>query len=186
MGRLLCFSQRQIDMKQTALFTKLIFLLLCLGFANAGLGQAMAKENSEAAKAFEKEYKKNIKLSKINDVYIPKTLGEAHRRLEKLSPPNSIAKFKMGEEKMVAEKLHFGIGRWMIVNWNFYGGSRISHLVKEKGVLHPDDMAQFILRTFHRKLNDKPLDEETLIEELSSARKKTTQDILGFQTKENH
>ena len=166
---------------------KLLFLTFCLILSSIIVqAQVMAIEDSEAAKAYEKEYQANIKLSKLNGVYIPSSLDEAYNRLKKLSPPASIAKFGQGEEKVVAEKLHFGIGRWMIVNWNFYGGSRLSHLLKKKGVKHPDDMAQFILRTFHRKLNNKPLEEESLAAELLTARKKETQEVLGFQTKENH
>ena len=166
---------------------KLLFLTFCLSFSTLMIhAQVMAVKDSAASKAYEKEYQTNIKLTKINGVYIPGSLDEAYNRLEKLSPPASIARFQIGEEKDVAEKLHFGIGRWMIVNWNFYGGSRLSHLLKQKGVKHPDDMAQFLLRTFHRKLNNKPLGEEALVDELLAARKKTAQEVLGFQTKDNH
>jgi hypothetical protein len=165
---------------------KLILIPLCLILAICAYGQVMADDNSSSAKAYQKEYNKNIKLTKINGVYIPASLEEAFSRLERLSPPASIAKFQSGEESIVAKKLHYGIGRWMINNWNFFGGSRFSHMLKIKGVVHPDDMAQFVIRTFHRHLNNKPLDEESLIQELAVARKKTAQEVLGFQTKDNH
>ena len=160
----------------------LIFSLITLSKSEA---QSLARDDSDAAKLYEKEYKKNIKLSKINGVYIPSSVEEALERLEKLSPPASIAKFSSGEEVSVSEKLHFGIGRWMIANWNFYGGSRLSHLLKSKGVVHPDDMAQYLLRSLHRKLNGNPMEEKLLIEELSMARKKLTQDVLGYQRANN-
>ncbi len=165
---------------------KLILIPICLMLSLGAYSQAMADDSSSAAKAYQKEYNKNIKLTKINGVYIPGSLEEAFSRLEKLSPPASIAKFQTGEESIVAKKLHYGIGRWMIANWNFFGGSRFSHLLKTKGIVHPDDMAQFVIRTFHRHLNNKALDEEALIDELSISRKKTTQEVLGFQTKDNH
>ena len=181
------FSYVLILSETSPTMKKLLFLSICFVFSSTLVqAQVMAVKDSEAAKTFEKEYQKNIKLSKINGVYIPSSLDEAFNRLEKLSPPASIAKFQTGEELIVAEKLHFGIGRWMMVNWNFYGGSRLSHLLKQKGVMHPDDMAQFVLRSFHRKLNNKPLEENALVEELVLARKKTTQEVLGFQTKDNH
>lgn len=140
-------------------------------------GQSKAVKGSEAEKAYLEEYNKNIKLTKIRGVYIPGTLKEAFRRLDKLTPKASVVKFATAPEKQVCKKIHFGIGRWMINNWNFYSGSRMSHYLKEKGVLHPDDMAQFILRTYHRQLNDKDLDEESLIDELAKERKKVADSL---------
>ena len=105
---------------------------------------------------------------------------EALVRIEKLSPPSAMGRFQTAPEVDVCNKLHFGIGRWMIQNWNFYTGSRISHLLKTKGVLHPDDMAQFLLRSLHRKLNNNPLDEKSLVEELAKSRKKKASEALGL------
>jgi len=159
---------------------RLILTLLLLPFLTSLYSQSVAREGSDAEIAFRKEYEKNIKLTKIAGVYIPGTVKEAHRRISKLTPKDAIAKFKAAPEKEVCKKLHFGIGKWLISNWNFYGGSRISHLLKKKGVLHPDDMAQFLLRTFHRSLNDLELDEETLVEELTKERKNNTREAFGY------
>ncbi len=118
-------------------------------------------------------YQANITKSRINDIYIPRNLKDAHRRLERETPADAKSKFKAAEDgKEVSKKLHYGIGRWMIVNWNFYEGSRLSHSIKKMGVSHPDDIAQFILRTFHNYLNERPLDEEKIIKELLTERKK--------------
>ena len=157
-----------------------LFILTTL--STSILGQGVAVEGSEAEVAYKAKYEKNIKLTKINGTYIPGTLKEAHKRITKLTPKESIAKFKSAPEKEVCKKLHFGIGRWLIINWNFYEGSRISHLLKTKGVLHPDDMAQFLLRTYHRTLNDKPLDEEVLVAELAKERKKIADEVMGRPT----
>ena len=81
------------------------------------------------------------------------------------------------EEKEVCKKLHFGIGRWMILNWNFYEGSRLSHYLKQEGLLHPDDMAQYILRTLHRHLNQLELQKENIIAELKEARMKEINEV---------
>ena len=159
---------------------RFLYLALFLTFCSAMHGQAIAEENAEAAKAYEAEYAKNIKLTKINGVYIPGNLKEAFRRLSKLSPKASIANFKSAPEKKVCQSLHFGLGRWMIENWNFYTGSRLSHYLKGLGVLHPDDMAQFLLRTYHRHLNALPLDEEALVEELAQERKKVAEEVRGY------
>lgn len=149
-------------------------------FLTAATAQSVAKEGSAAEIAYKLEYEKNIKLTKLAGVYIPGSIKEAHKRISKLTPPAAIAKFKSAPEKAVCNKLHFGIGKWLISNWNFYGGSRISHLLKEKGVLHPDDMAQFLLRTYHRSLNGLELGEEELVEELAKDRKRIAAEALGL------
>ena len=112
---------------------------------------------SNTAEEFEKQYERNIRKSRINGVYIPKDLNDAINELVKLSPPESLEKFKIVSEDIVAKKLHFGMGRWMIVNWNFYEGSRLSNYLKNLGVGHPDDMADFLIVSLHRHLNGKDL-----------------------------
>jgi hypothetical protein len=120
--------------------------------------------------AFNKQYKENIQKSRINGVYIPEDLNDAFKELRDLSNPESLNKFKLAEEMMVAKKLHFGLGRWMIYNWNFYDGSRFSNYLKEKGLSHPDDMAKFVMICFHRHLNNTDLEEDELIKVLSQDR----------------
>ncbi len=162
-----------LEMRHTILVLFTIFL------SSIVLGQGIAIEGSESEVAFKKQYEQNIRLTKLNGVYIPGSVREAHKRLSKLTPADAISKFASAPEKEVCKKLHFGIGRWMIGNWNFFEGSRLSHLLKQKGVLHPDDMAQFLLRTYHRHLNDLPLDEERLAEELAEERKKVADEVTG-------
>ena len=116
-------------------------------------------------------YKKNIKKTRINGVYIPKDIEEAFEEFIHLSAETSLDQFKIAHEESVAQKLHFGIGRWMIVNWNFYGGSRLEHLLKSKGLMHPDDMADFLIVTFHRKLNEREEKQEELIASMIEKRK---------------
>ena len=151
-------------------------LIICINLFLTGqiFSQAPASTKAE----LDSIYQVNIKLSKINGVYIPANITEAFLRLETLTPGDALEKFKLAEEKEVCRKVHFGIGRWMIVNWNFYEGSRLSHYLKEKGLLHPDDMAQFLLRTFHRHLNKKDLEQKAIIEELAEERKKTARKLI--------
>ncbi len=121
-------------------------------------------------------YAQNIKMSKLYGVYIPKDIDDAHTRISQMTPPDAIEKFKNAPDEIeVCRKLHLGIGRWMIVNWNFEEGSRLSHYLKRQGVLHPDDMAQFLLRTYYRKLNNLPEINSNIIEDLAVERKKTVE-----------
>lgn len=124
---------------------------------------AIAQNSEEDGLTFEERYELNIKKSRINGVYIPVDLEDAFNEIKALSTQEALSKFTAGEEAVVAKKLHFGIGRWMIVNWNFYEGSRFSHFLKELGIHHPDDQAQFVIITLHRKLNNKPLNIEELV-----------------------
>lgn len=122
--------------------------------------------------AFKKRYESNIRKTYINKVYIPKDLSEAFKELQELAKKESIDKFKNAEESFVIPRIHMGLGRWIILHWNLYDGSRIGHIVKEYGVSYPDDQAIFILTTFHRHLNNKPLNIEALVERLVTKRQK--------------
>ena len=103
------------------------------------------------------EYQSNIRKSKINGVYIPQDIEEAISEIIRLSPPQSIERFKNGNEEEVVRKLHFGLGKWLAIQWNFDFGSRYSHYLKEMGVTYPDDMISFTLRSLHRHLNEVPM-----------------------------
>lgn len=120
----------------------------------------------------EAKYAKNIKKSRINGVYIPKDHIEALTELKEMSPKESLAKFRTQSEEVVIKKLHFGIGRWIRYNWNFYEGSRLGEHLKVMGVSHPDDMSTFLLMLLHRDLNGNPANEEDIIAKLSDERKK--------------
>jgi len=130
-------------------------------------------------------YQSNIKKSRLYGVYIPKDIDDAVLELEKLSSPEAQKKFRLAEENLVAQKLRFGIGRWMEYNWNFEEGSRLSHLLREKGINHSDDMVHFMLIIFHRHLNKKDLNIDILANEIIEKRKaliKAQQDKNTIET----
>ncbi len=77
--------------------------------------------------------------------------------LNKKTAQESRQALKNAGEEEAARKLHFSLGRWIIYNWGFYEGSRLSHYLKGLGVSHPDDQAKFIITTYHRYLNNVPL-----------------------------
>jgi hypothetical protein len=121
--------------------------------------------------SFEENYQSRIEKEYLFDVYIPEDITDAFLQLNKLIDADSREKFIYLAEEAATRKLHFSLGRWMIYNWQFYEGSRLSHHLKELGLSHPDDMARFIITTYHRSLNKKPLEVKALIEELVNARK---------------
>ena len=143
-------------------------LLMMFVFSTLSL-QAQEFPNTEAE--FKSTYKKNIKKSRINGVYIPKDMDDAFGELDNLSTKESKMKFKSGTEDVVADKLQRAIGQWMIVNWNFYEGSRMSHYLKNMGVSIPDDMSQFIIVSYYRHLKGAPLELEQRAQSIFEKRK---------------
>lgn len=136
---------------------------LFLGFTLSLSAQAVY----DSAEQAEKQYNINIKQTHLDGVYIPANLDEAIEEIKKLSDDEALKKFAEAPIDQVAEKLHFGIGRWMIVNWQFYTGSRLSHFIKGRGVKTPDAMAQYIIRHFHAHLNNTTPNEAELVKKVN-------------------
>jgi len=132
----------------------------------AGLfsSQGIAQEFGDTEAEMDSIYEVRILLEEIDGVYIPIDLDDAFVELDRLSSKQDIENFKNATEKTVRDKLHFGLGRWMMYNWGFYMGSRLSHYLRGLGLEHPDDMAKFMLVSWHRHLNEKPLEIEAQVD----------------------
>lgn len=133
-------------MKQPAYLALLWLFLIPAGFVSA---------QTEAE--FEANYAKRIRMETINDVYIPVDLEDAYAELERLADADGLTKFKNAPEEEIRRRLHFGLGRWIMINWGLEEGSRISHYLSQKGITVPDDMVRIIIVTWHRRLHGKPL-----------------------------
>jgi len=107
---------------------------------------------------FQKQYEKNIRKSRINGVYIPADLEEAFEELGTLAEDGAVDKFKSAPEEVITRKLHFGLGRWISVNWNLEEGSRYEYYLRNIGLVKVDDMVQFTIVSWHRSLHGKPLE----------------------------
>ena len=147
---------------------KILLINLMLLFAALSFAQVQPT----AEEAYQKKYNKRIKKEYIYGVYIPKDLADAFVQLNRLTDQKSKTIFKNMPEELAAKKLHFSLGRWMIYNWGFYEGSRLSDYIKKLGITHPDDMASFIITSYHRNLHKKKLDIKTQIEFYKNKRKK--------------
>ncbi len=93
------------------------------------------------------------------DNYIPKNLQDAIEYLDcQWSESDKIA-FQNKDENTAVTELHFGTGMGIRNGWELWKGkNRISRYFRSKGISHPDDMSSIILTSFHRKLNNKPID----------------------------
>ncbi len=130
-------------------------------------------------KGYEIQYQRNIKKSRINGVYIPANLEEAFKELDDLSPEGAKVKFTNATEAVVAKKLHFGLGRWISVYWNFIEGSRYVEYLRQLGITDPDHMIQFTIVSYHRYKNNKPLEVETQVEKYKTLREEKRQELLN-------
>src|SRR5690554_177998 len=91
--------------------------------------------------------------------YIPKNLKDAIEYLNCEWSKSDKSEFKNKEEKSAVTELHFGTGMGIRKGWELWKGkNRISRFFKSKGIFHPDDMSSIILTSFHRDLNNIPID----------------------------
>ena len=152
---------------------QILFFLLFIPFLTTDVA---AQKPPETLDEYEKAYQRRIRQEAIRGVYIPKDIGDAFAQLNRLTDKESRAKFKDIPEALAAQKLHFSLGRWLIVNWGFYEGSRFTVWLNQVGLFHPDDMARFVILTYHRNLNRNPLEVKALVEQLLAARKQTEEE----------
>ena len=103
-----------------------------------------------------KDYKEN---------YIPKNLKDAIEYLSCEWSESDKTEFKNKEESDAVTELHFGTAMGIRNGWELWKGkNRISRFFKSKGISHPDDISSIILTSFHRRLNNKPIDLNSQIE----------------------
>lgn len=150
------------------ILSNFIALALVLTLTTTLFAQAKTKQDS----IWEHKYQQRILKKKLDGIYIPQNLGDAHAQLNKLISKESKQKFSMMTEDEVRHKLFFSLGRWIVYNWGFRDGSRLSHRLRKLGIYHPEDMAEFIMITYHRKMLHKELHAKELIDQMRKKRKK--------------
>jgi len=127
---------------------------------------------------FEQQYQERIRKEVLNGVYIPKNLEDAMVELDKRVSVEARLKFKALPEDSVCAIMHNRLGQWMILNWGFYGGSRLSNYLRSAGVSFPDDMADFLILAYHRRQNAKPFGIKVLATKFRDKRKKEYQEKM--------
>ena len=134
---------------------RIIFFLLLL---SPFFLKAQKYEPADTEATYKAQYEERIKKERLFGRYIPKDLNDAFLQLDQLIEDKDKRSFQQLSEQDATRKLYFSFQRWIINNWGFDGGSRFSHYLKGIGLLHPEDMATFVILTYHRKLNKKELD----------------------------
>src|SRR5690606_30424421 len=117
--------------------------LICLLVGFFSLSTTYSQSLSELVHEQDSIYQENIKKSRLYGVYIPKDMSEAFKELDRLSDKTSKDKMKSAPESVIAERLYFGLGRWMSYNWNFVDGSRFSKYLSDLGLKFEDERIKF-------------------------------------------
>lgn len=146
-------------------------LLLSIVLIFPTLIWAQKYEPADTEAQYKAQYEQRIKKERLFGRYIPKDLNDAYAQFTILIEEKDRQKFQNLSEEEAYHKLFFSFQRWIINNWGFEGGSRFSHYLKGIGLSHPEDMAAFVLLTYHRKLNNKELGVKELAIKLKENRK---------------
>jgi hypothetical protein len=150
----------------------MVFVFFLLQFSIFAQPTSKQYEPAGTEEDFKKNYEERIKKERLMGRYIPKDINDAFVVINTMIEDKDREKFKNFSEQDALHKLYFSFHRWIIVNWGFEGGSRFSHYLKNMGLSHPDDMATFVVITYHRKLNNKDLGIKDLATTLKEKRKK--------------
>ncbi len=152
---------------KTIFTLSLLFTIITIGFSQ---GKPAGTEEE-----YEETYKWRIRQQNLYGVYIPADIGEVFHQLNSLSDKRDQDKFKALTETQAARIPFFSLGRWMSVNWGFYGGSRLTVYLNQLGLYHPDDMTRFLLIMYNRHLNKVSLNPKEVIDGMTEARKEYNQ-----------
>ena len=99
------------------------------------------------------------KIYNINGFYIPKSLKDSHLVLDTMLNDSTKMYIKIGGES------HFGLGMYLRNNWGLWSGSRLKSYFEYQGIGYPDHMTGMIIETYSMKLNNKRINEDSLIKE---------------------
>jgi hypothetical protein len=102
-----------------------------------------------------KELERRLTAEKINDVYIPKDLGEALIELDKSLTEINKKEMQALPKRADMIQYHHSLGTWMRNNWGLWGGSRLQKYFTDKGIMHPDDMSSVVLFFYYDWLHGK-------------------------------
>lgn len=138
-----------------------------------------AQDTLSYEEKYRMEYEKRIQKSHIDGVYIPEDLEDAHRILDEIIEESGKVKFASQDEEFAVKNVFFSFGRWILINWGLEQGSRLSASINKMGLNYPDDMVLLIMFTYHRKLNNRPLETGELVNSIPGVRLKKESEMAN-------
>ena len=111
-------------------------------------------------KKWAKEDDKRFNSSMLRGVYIPEKLDDCFKQIDVFWNDSVRNAVKNMDELEFVSMAHFSFGMWIRNNWQLWGGSRLSKYFNNMGIYHPDDMSSIIIISYHRYLNNVPIELE--------------------------
>ena len=109
----------------------------------------------------------------IEGYYIPKDLEDALNTIVTFVKSERINEFKRQEEDTAVSGAHFGFGIYLRNRWCLWGGSRLGCYFSDNyEIYNADYMSDIILRSWHRRLNNKPIDVDKQIDRINEYKKR--------------
>ncbi|WP_276501413.1 DUF6794 domain-containing protein [Terrimonas pollutisoli] len=96
---------------------------------------------------------------------IPLNIEECINRLDIIYSDSAKIYFASKDEAKAVSEFNMMQGVSIRNNWNLWTGSELSKYFNSYSVYHPEDMTYFIFTSYHRKLNNQPIDFEGQITE---------------------
>lgn len=90
----------------------------------------------------------------------PKTLEETFPHLGRMFNDTMLYNFMVLPEDVSTIRLHHGLGTFLRNHWGLWRNSELKQYFQSKEIYHPDDMSDIILKSYHRHLNNIPIDLE--------------------------
>lgn len=138
----------------------LVFSLASLVSAGEGGAEDQSREKSKPPKSPEERramMERTIANLKKQRENAPKTLTEAHERLEEMLPAEELAKIDAMPSERAVSVYRFGLGLNMRSAWGLWRDSPLAKHMKDLGFTHPDIISTVILETFWCKRHGKDL-----------------------------
>lgn len=138
-------------------FSRLLSVVACI----AALASVISFAQQGQSKEDEAKYKltPTLSIEFETGVYVPKDLEDSFKELDKMLTKELREDIRKGKESELF-RFHHGFGTWLRNNWGLWKGLRLAKWFNGKGVFHPDDMSSIVLKSYWRRLNDKPLELE--------------------------
>ncbi len=102
----------------------------------------------------------------IDGIYIPKDIDDALNHIHIFFNEKSLEEFKNQSEDNATGIAHLGAGMGMRNCWRLWTNSRLKEHFKSLGVRDGDRISGILLDLYHRKLNNKPLKLNELLESI--------------------
>ena len=101
---------------------------------------------------------------------LPRDINEAIEYFNTTWNDKQKEEFRKKPERDAVTELHFSVGLWIRNNW-IYGNrdKSLNDYFHKLGIPSVDDVSSIILTSFHRKLNNKPINLQKQVEECKAA-----------------